>query len=518
MIHTLRPNGSSAYGSMPQWAIGGGAGTRHAATSDDVATTNIYVDTPGTYAQVLDLTTYAAGGAQFRRGRIRIKYDCAPGLAPSMTVEARFYDGTNLSTAVEFILPTVDISNQQVQASGWFSVAPTGLAWTQTDVDNLKVYLAATVPNDTGGFLHISEVYVDVDVNQNPTVTISAPTSGGTVSSSTEPVCTFTYADADNDAFGFFEAALFTQAQFTVSGFDPATSPAQYRSGTAAVTPSPTTKSVAPASPQPNPGLYRYYVRVAQADAAGDYSYGWSTWQYTEFVLNVTPPNTPSVTYSADNVNRRGAITVSWTNPGGVPAVQFLTVERSADGGTTWLPVRSFTLRTVSSSPMTDYDYEAPYNKAFQYRVKSAAIVGFAEVDSAWFAPGTLVTITSDEWELKDPFNSAHNLVLNVIGDHVTQHQPEDKAFFSPVGRTRKLVVSDTIKGAEMALTLEFVTDAEFQKWLVLRNLQQTLLLVRGWTAEQWYVQVDSDPTNDLFNYSPTYRTAQATFIEVDVP
>lgn len=125
-------------------------------------------------------------------------------------------------------------------------------------------------------------------------------------------------------------------------------------------------------------------------------------------------------------------------------------------------------------------------------------------------------TLTLEEWWLKDVLNAAENKVISPINKKLSLRRPVDTAFFSPLGRERKVKVFELSRGAEFPLELEFFSQAEVEAFEVWINRHGKLLLQAPW-GEQWYVELDGPFTRHNYNY-PDYFTGDLTFVEVDAP
>ena len=101
------------------------------------------------------------------------------------------------------------------------TTAPNGAAWTQTLLDNLVVKFTDSAIT-SGDRASLYELYVDVVTTARPTVTVSAPT--GTISDTTFPSVTWTYADTDGDPQSAYEIKVFDSATYGSGTFSPDTS------------------------------------------------------------------------------------------------------------------------------------------------------------------------------------------------------------------------------------------------------------------------------------------------------
>lgn len=504
-IVTLRPD-STYVNTMP---VVPGGGTAHGALNDN--SDSSYIEAPwGSFTQaIVNIADYTIPANQFlKQVRVRVRY---------RTIA--LFGGGVTYWVVRFVTSTGGYGTSQSQSTtsstpvesvgGWQTKAPSGADWNQTELNNLQVDIYPGYYSGVVQMPRVYEVYVDLDLNTSPTTTTTAPTHGGSVTTTTRPAFTFTYSDADGDAMEGYRAKLFHSDTYNAGGFDPNTWGALYDTGKIGAYSPPPGGIVAPFDLL-NGASYRWYVWVYQAGGPqGTTGFGVSSPAYTQFTLNVTPPALPIVNPSAHSTG--GYINLSILSGGGTPATSTILVQRSQDDGVTWSNVRG----TPIVPNTTVIDFEAIPNKAVIYRGRSTAANGVASV---WSAPTTPVTAVDNEWRLRDPLDSTRNIVLSVIGDNVSHRIPEDKAFFSPMGRTRKVSVADVIRGNESELQLEFLTEAAWLAFEKLRNSQRTLFLTRGWTGEAWYIQFDQILEMTIHNYFPTYRTVTISWIEMDAP
>ena len=134
----------------------------------------------------------------------------------------------------------------------------------------------------------------------------------------------------------------------------------------------------------------------------------------------------------------------------------------------------------------------------------------------------TSATPSQPSWWLKNPVNAAQNTIVKILSApslHIAE--PEDAAFFAPLGRTRKVKVTDVVAGQELKLTFYCGDQPSFDAIRTLRNGQQALLLQND-TTQQWYVVFGGDFKHELKLYgdrtNAPRRYAPVTLIEVDAP
>lgn len=169
--------------------------------------------------------------------------------------------------------------------------APGGGAWTQTRVDNLQVDIGWRASAGTN-FLNVYEIYVDLDINTQPTVS-SVTASGYTTS--TRPSWSFAFADTDNDLQSRYEVKVFSAAQYGAAGFDASTSDYTWSSGQAFGNPTSGTIT----TDLVNGVTYKFYARAAQDWPGPEGALWWSEWALSSaFTVALSPPQTPTLTAS----------------------------------------------------------------------------------------------------------------------------------------------------------------------------------------------------------------------------
>ena len=180
------------------------------------------------------------------------------------------------------------------RTGAWHTQPPPldGGEWTRDIINRLRVDLAWYYGQYGQVNLRVTEVYVDVDVRDQPTV--SAVTASG-YTSTTRPTITWDYvANVDSDPQVAWQAKVFSAAQYGAAGFDPASSLAVWDSGLRYGDDTQTPVGVDLA----NGATYKTYVRAAQ-DFNGER--WWSDWAASSpFTVGVTPPPAPTLTVASD--------------------------------------------------------------------------------------------------------------------------------------------------------------------------------------------------------------------------
>lgn len=303
-ITTLRPNATIAI--HPDMVVTGAANA-HTALSDDSDATSVdlTISDGNTRSLVLGLPDITvAAGTFVQQVRVRVKYvNTGVGIQTSITPNLQDLSGNKWgsTTNAQVTLPIT-------YTGPWRTIWPKGAAanqiFTQSVVNSLQVALDLIV-NLGFGWKTISliEVYVDVQINNLPTTTVTAPT--GTVTLATRPTVTATYNDSDNDAMDRYRVKVFNSAQYGAGGFDPEISACDYDSGDV----SQQLGAGFSFSQMPNVDLingasYRAYVKVRQFTR-----YQWSTWAFSSFTVSLDPPATPTISGAVDDANGRIALT-----------------------------------------------------------------------------------------------------------------------------------------------------------------------------------------------------------------
>jgi len=297
--YTLRPNAN--WNNASAFTISGGAGSVHAALADNSDSTYITrtsTTVPASYEMELGTTTLASSETVVSvnvRARIAIG---TSGIAQFSLGVITDRNGRTVSYSVPvtkqntLALTTVDLALN-------LTSSPTGASWSQTALDNLVVKFTDN-GEGAGDLTSVYEVYVDVVTTAQPTVTVLTPT--GTVTDTTFPSVTWTYADTDGDPQSAYQIKIFDSTAYGATGFDPETSTATINTGVVASTNDGATLEADLAD-----GVtYRAYVKVAQLVNGANY---FSDWAYSQFTIDVDAPATPLITAFYDS--NLGAITLT---------------------------------------------------------------------------------------------------------------------------------------------------------------------------------------------------------------
>lgn len=445
-ITTVRPNGATG---AANYTVTGAASVQVALNDDLDASYIVRTSTTQTSTVQVEFGTISLTSSQtVRRVRLRVR-------AATPTASSRI--AYTITTTVSGILRLgATYQRKGLAASAttytgpWFTTAPGGGAWTQAAIDSIQVTVQdyATASGDRATTY---ELYLDVDVVSQPTVTVTAPT--GTVTSTSRPSATWTYSDTDGDLQTFYQIRVFTDAQYGAGGFGVSTSDYVWDSG--AVASGVTTASIDEILPD---DTYRAYVRVGKTLNAAPY---WSDWAYSQFTVNVTAPTAPTLTLNHASAQGRVTISALGAAPTGFDSQTF-ELQRSTDqiswdvvrGGDALLPDG---IGLVATS-----DYEAPRGVTVYYRARAIGVIGSAVFASDWGTTASVVVSNDGLWWMK-PVDEPQTSVSGVrVAPGFSETVIEPVGVFRPIGRNAAVVVSSGIQGYDGTFSISVIGDQEW--------------------------------------------------------
>lgn len=442
---TIRPDSTTTFtGALT------GAATAHAALNDGSDSSYIDLDTGESWEGTLADTSVPAG-ALIKRVDLATRTVASP---PGALLLESLSDGSGTIYSTTL-------------THSW--TAKTDVFVNAGNPTDARLDGASLLFTKTGGAaasIRIYDAYVWVKYVEEPTSSPVSPVPSSTVTDTNLPLVEWNVSlDADGGPQTFYQVKVFSDAQYLAGGFDPVTS-------------TPVTGVVgggADSSWQVDEILpddtYRVYVRVAQT-VNGFVFLG--PWDYSEFVIDVALPADPTVTAAPDNANARIEITVE-TNTGDATA-DYIEIERSLDGGTTWEPVRQLQegMLTPVSGEVTIYDYEAHNGQEAQYRARTLHDYSGVFAGSSWLADNA--TWTSASWWLKHPLQPDMNIAVRVRSQPALTRAGR-QGVFQPLGSSTAVVVQDTRAPSTGAVTLRVDTVEERAALDALIEEYATLLL-----------------------------------------
>jgi hypothetical protein len=501
-VTTVRPNGVASGASS--YTISGGSATTHAALSDNSDSTFITKSSSvtGQASIVFDFgTTTISASQRVKRVRIRgrVRTTTAAGKI-NLYLGSRINNENYYHSA--FAIRGVNAITTFVSA--WWTSSPDGSDWSQASINGLRAKV--TEYNDSTDCANVYELYVDVDIASQPSVTVSAPT--GTITTSAAPDVTWAFADTDGETQSYYQVKVFSAAQYGAGGFSALTSTATYNSGEIG-----STDNASVVGDLLNAGTYRAYVRTAKAVNGQPF---WSDYAFSQFTLSFTPPSIPTMVVAWNSALGRASFTLTGTSPTGYSS-QYYDIHRSDDSGVVYSEIRNGGEIVPNGSFVgTAVDYEAPRGEVAYYRCRSVGVDSSSnEFPSAW---GTVqqVLVTNDEtWWFKVIEDPDINLgAVRVLADlDVTIEEPN--MVFRPLGATRPIVVAGPLQGEDGIYNIKTISETEWDSFYPVLTHQGTLL-VQDPLGNQKYVRV-TDRTWVAETVSGSiHRNIEAAYVEVD--
>ena len=287
----------------------------------------------------------ALGGTQrVKRVKLRLRYfHNSADVGHQDAVHGHLRDNINGKLTKNAVFSTY--SNTAVESSsGWFTADPNSAAWTESFITRMQVELAWPARGTGVDQCRVSEVYVDCEVDTQPTVT-AVTVTGNTAS--TKPDFSFTYTTADDSGAQVrLQVKAFSLAQYSVAGFSPATSPNTWDSG---VLSGSQTSGTVGADLAPN-ATYKVAVRAARDWPGPAGPLWWSDWSLSSaFTVTLTPPPTPTLSATVDATLPRYAVLLRVTSPINLLTAQQASGEDTTTGG--WAAGANTTLTNGSTAP-----------------------------------------------------------------------------------------------------------------------------------------------------------------------
>lgn len=267
-------------------------------------------------------------------------------------------------------------------------------------------------------------------------------------------------------------------------------------------------------------GSYKVYARAvrhrqSETSIASDQYGAWST--AATLTMSVTPPATPTVTVTVDQVNDTVAVAVTPVASTGytVPSV---VVQRSDDGGLTWATIRDGLVTGATfGAATTVVDYEAPRAATVYYRAGVFAYYSGVLNQSAW-STRIPTTIPADAWNIKSPQVPSINWADVIVTGELTDQVSEDLGVFRPLDRRYPVTVAGTLTGWDGDLTIHCANNAD---WTKLRTLIESQLVLRlespfGWSK---YVRILPGSKARLYGTASTpRRDVVVQYVETSAP
>lgn len=446
-VLTLRPNSPL----IVQTASIVGAPDAHTALSDnsDASYIQLTAIKGGTLHHVPDPVFPA--GAIITAFQPRLRQSNPAGGGPIQWLIGDYMNWKNLDLLASTTLPTT--------ISGVAHVGP----FTQAQMNAIQLWVLG---GPVG--LRAYEVYADIFYVVVPTLVVDTPT--GIITNTNQPESRITPTlDADGGLQTGARFKIFSSAQYSITGFNPDTSPSTVDSGDMA-------GAVTVWTPKPSlvNGDYRTYAQVWQS-VPGTPRHA-SAWAFSPFTINVTPPSAPVLVLTSESIS--GRVKIDVTNAAGSPVTtDRVEIQRLGLDGL-WVPVRTLADNTglVGGATAVIRDYESSNGVLTQWRARMLhlyggglyAASGWTQAASSW---------SGKVWWLKHPSRPALNLDA-IHAAIMSSTQPARQGVFQPVGSKLPVVVSDTRGGETGDIVMRGVTADRAAMDLLLDTV--SVLLLQG--------------------------------------
>lgn len=389
---------------------------------------------------------------------------------------------------------------------------------------SISVRIIRVFQDSTFDWYRLAELRLNATFVVQPTVSVTAPT--GTVTTAGTPTITWTPTfDTDGGYPTHYEVKIYNSTEYGAGGFDPATSAYQWGTGAAHASSDTQWSGLSqpsgfidprdlggqllpgggPTSPTPDKvgalpdATYRAFVRIAQTVNGQLY---WSAWSssgpYTQFTMTTPKPAVPTLTVTADNANAR--ISLLLHDNSGTETTDYFQIDRSIDGGTTWMPVRTTQGGGWVANPgpdVTIYDYEASNGQTVNYRMRAAHANLLAQPTAGNFSVMRFSTYTtgssswtSSLWWLKHPTDPTLNVGITARSQP-GRSRAARVGVHTPLGATSSIAVTDTPGPWTGDLVAKVSTEADRVKLDALVAgaspvLVQAPASTPDWTSDRW--------------------------------
>ena len=466
-VTTIRPNTNGTGYNVT------GAATASAALSDDSDSSFIRRTSNDTTAtSTIRFGTFALTSAQLVkqvRLRARVKND-------ESTSKVTF----NLTTrtgGVTYSAPAYQVKGVktiQTFTGPWFSTPPGGGSWLQTNIDNAAINVTDYAPV-AAARAYIYELFIDVDVVNRPSASVTSPS--GSVTDTSRPEVSWTFSDTDGDEQAFYQIKVFSDADYLAAGFDPSSSSATYDSGEVS-----STETSATIGTYLINDTYRAYVRLGKVVNGAPF---WSDWAFSGFVMNVSAPTAPTLSLIYSSANNRVQIEATGASATGYDS-QVFEIQRSADQAT-WKVVRDADeLAPNATYQASINDYEASRGGTAYYRARSIGTISGDTIASDFGATAS-VTVTNDgAWWLKAVSAPSLNVGSVKVLAGLEEQVEEDLGVFRPKGRDTALVVSGQLYGRDGTYRIVTSTTQEWDDLYALARHQGTVLVQDPFDSQKY--------------------------------
>jgi hypothetical protein len=417
---TLRPNSTISTTGV---TLTGGASLNAVLSDDSDASYAAYVSGGGSGTHMTTSTLPA--GSVTKQMRLRLRASNGGGGSVQCTEAIQYAKGFPVTTFSGVVDAVADYSG------AWSSV---DLTQVYVDVAQFSMYAIDAV--------RVLESYIDIMYVAQPVVTVTA-VSPDPHGASTVPVSWVNTLDSDGGA----------QTRYRVYVTDDNDGDATvYDSGTVV---SPNLSH--DVGPLPN-GDYTARVRVGQTVNGSTH---WSDYDTDSFTVTIDTADVDTITATA--VDASGKITVDVAHDGTSEAWEFIEVQRSIDGKTTWQDVRFATYVdcTADADDFAVDDYEVANGVDAWYRARATweDATGFATGD--WVETSAAESWSSSDCWLKSPTDPTLNTVVVPEAPVAPLQRSRRQGKFSVVNAATPVVVSDVRSARTTSMVIGTTDESE---------------------------------------------------------
>ena len=503
-VTTVRPNATAS--GAGSFTLSGGGATVHATLNDDSDSTFLQKTSSvvGQASAIVDFGTTTISASQ-RVKQVRVRARCS---TPNSEGRLNVYLGARVDNQ-NFFHSALAIRGENTSITTftgpYYTSAPNGESWTQASINGLRGKI--TEYEESGDRGKFYELFIDVDISAQPTVTVSAPT--GTITTTTAPDVTWAFADTDNETQAFYQIKVFTAAQYGAGGFNAITSTATYDSGEIA-----SSDNTAVVGALLDSGTYRAYVRTAKSVNGEPF---WADYAFSQFVISYTTPTVPTMAVAWNSALGKASFTLTGAAVPGAYVSQYYEVYRSDDGGVVYDVIREGEDITPNASFIgTAVDYEAPRGVVAYYRCRSVAVDSNDQEFASAFGTVQQVLITNDEtWWFKVIEEPEYNIGSVRVLKELDVQIDEPNTIFRPLGATRPIVVAGPLQGEDGGYIIKTVTEDEWDDFYGTLTHQGTIL-VQDPYGNQKYIRIVSRDWTAETQAGQVYRDITLRYVEVD--
>lgn len=504
-ITTVTPNATAAGASL--YSITGGSASIQAALSDNADGTYIQKNNTviGSADLIEDFSSVTIASTQ-RVKQVRVRARCS---TPNDNGKINVYLGTLISRVNYFYSGLAirgSYTSPTVFSGPYYTSAPDGSEWTQTNVNNLRVKVEEY--KDTTDRGKIYELYVDVDIATQPSVgSVTAPVGGVAV---TAPDITWTYVDStDNSTQEYSQIKVFSSGVYSAGGFNVNTSTPTWTSGIVAGA---DLNSVV--GTLLTPATYRCFVRVAKEINGLPF---WSDWNYSEFTVAYSTQTVPSMAVAWSSTLGRASFTLTGSSLSGSFVSQYHQVQRSDDSGVTYSYIRGGSNITLNASNQGIIaDYEAPRGITAYYRSRVVAVdTNSVEYPSSWSSVQQVLITNDTTWWFKCILNAELNKGSVRVLKELDVIVDEPNTTFRPLGASKPIVIAGPLQGEDGAYNIKTVTEDEWDAFYPLLT-HQGKLFVQDPYGNQKYIRITERKWTAESQSGNVYRDITLKYVETD--